>query len=517
MESSRPPIRWKSALLIVALVAVGIFLVWSLDAPSRQRRVIRTFFLLVLGGGLLSIWFFFFSRLSARVRIGGLVLGLLLAVGAKLCLRIEEVSGDLVPTLAWEWTPPRDLSAPTPSEPPASTRPLVSDRDFPAYLGADRSGRVEGVTLDPNWEASPPKLLWQRDVGAGWSAFAVSGEDAITQEQRGEQEAVVCYDRVSGEPRWVHVDDEAFVSTLAGDGPRATPTIHEGTVYTLGATGLLQCLDQLSGQRRWWANIVEDAKADIQEYGMTSSPLIVGDLVVVSAGGSDGNSLVAYDRQSGERRWAAGDDVAGNSSPQLSLLHDIPQILMFNQGSVVSHAPETGELLWTLPFAEKTEHVAQPLVVPGNRLFVSTGYGEGGTMFQIDTPGPDGRAGGSAIYKTKDLKAKFATHMVLVGEHIYGLDDGILACIRQEDGKRVWKGGRYGHGQFLLVGEFLLISAESGDVALVRAAPDKFEELASISVIEGKTWNPPALAGNQFFVRNATQAACLELPVIAGQ
>ncbi|MCZ6678621.1 MAG: PQQ-binding-like beta-propeller repeat protein, partial [Candidatus Poribacteria bacterium] len=235
-----------------------------------------------------------------------------------------------------------------------------------------------------------------------------------------------------------------------------------------------------------------------------------GDLVVVSAGGPDGQSLVAYHKDTGERVWSGGSDPAGYSSPQIATLADIPQILIFNRGNVVAHHPHTGQILWQHPWPN-TECVAQPVPLPGDRVFVSTGYGISCKLFQIQRNENDSLQV-SLVWETPRLKAKF-TNVVHRDGYIYGLDDGVLVCLDINDGQRKWKRGRYGHGQLILVDDLLLIQAESGDILLVEADPTEHKEVARFAALEGKTWNNPALAGPYLLVRNDREAACYELPL----
>jgi outer membrane protein assembly factor BamB len=185
--------------------------------------------------------------------------------------------------------------------------------------------------------------------------------------------------------------------------------------------------------------------------------------------------------------------------------------LIFNRGNVAAHEPESGRVLWQYPWPNNTECVAQPVPLAGDRVFVTSGYGIGGKLFQI-RHAQNGDWQATLVYETSRLKAKF-TNVVFYREHIYGLDDGIMVCLDPANGERKWKGGRYGHGQVILVEDVVLVQAENGEVVLVEATPDAHRELTRFAAIEGKTWNHPALAGPYLLVRNDREAACYELPV----
>jgi outer membrane protein assembly factor BamB len=513
---SKSRIRWLPVVIIVALTIAAIILLWSIDAPHRQWRVLHTVLVLMLSFLLMLLWLLLFSRLRWKVRLlafGTIVLMLFLSAAL---FRVKGFSGDLVPLLEWRWggkvveslmgRAPTDLDA--------------FPRDYPQFLGPHRNGTVQGIKLARDWKKQPPQLLWRQPIGAGWSAFAVVGRSAVTQEQRGKYEMVVCYDLHSGRERWHHSDHDRYEATPAGVGPRATPTIVGDRVYTLGATGILNCLDLATGTRIWSEDILYDNDAELASWGMSGSPLVLDDLVVVSAGGPEGKSLVAYHKDTGERIWRGGSSPAGYSSPLITTLAGIPQILIFNYGNVAAHDPSGGQILWQHPWPSGTECIAQPVPLPEDRVFVSSAYGIGCKLFQIARD-EDNELRATLVWETPRLKAKF-TNVIHRDGYIYGLDDGVLVCLDLANGQRKWKRGRYGHGQVILVDNpdeigdqsgLLLVSAESGDVLLVEVDPNKSREIARFPMLASKTWNNPALAGQYLLVRNDREAACYELPL----
>jgi outer membrane protein assembly factor BamB len=381
--------------------------------------------------------------------------------------------------------------------------------DYPQFYGPRRDATLPGPRLARDWQSSPPRQLWRREVGEGWSSFAVFGGAAVTQEQRGDEEVVVRYDLETGNEVWVHTDRTALLTTIGGRGPRATPTIADGRVYALGATGILNCLELESGELIWSRNLVDDQQVRLADYGMPASPLLVDDLVVVQLA-RVGSSLVAYRRSDGEPVWRAGEDSGSYSSPILATLGGIRQILIVNQRSVAGHLPESGEILWREEWPLPGEKITPPLLLGEDRLLVSAGYGVGSRLLHLRA----GEAGLTVdeLWASPRLKSKFAS-MVLHEGTVYGLDDGVLTALDPETGERLWKHGRYGHGQLILVGDLLLIQSEKGYVVLVEPTPEEHRELARLEALSGKTWNPPALAGRHLLVRNNREAACYELPV----
>ena len=512
------PVRWRlwlvTAAALLAPTVGGIVWAVSAEAESRQVHVMRTLAVGSLGLlaqlGWLCGWALFLSRLRwvARAAVIGLAAA---AIGAAATtVRIRGVSGDVLPLVTWRWTDRAgDLARPAaPAGPSAAASPDAAP-DYPQFLGVRRDATVPGARLARDARAGSPRRLWRQPIGAGWSGFAVAGGIAVTQEQRRDEELVTGYDLETGRLLWSHADRVRFEPVLVGIGPRATPAIRAGRVFAIGATGILNALDLASGERLWSVDVVADARSEVPEYGVSASPLAFDDVVVVAAGGRDGASLVAYDAASGRRRWSGGSDPAAYSSPMLVELAGVPQILLFNANHLSAHDPGDGHVLWQFPWPGETQRVSQPVVVPGDRVFVSSGYGIGGKLLQVRAGGEGGLAV-ELLWESRGLKAKF-TNVVHRDGFLYGLDDGILACLDVESGQRRWKAGRYGHGQLILAGDVLVVLGESGDVALVAADPRAHVEVARFAGVAGTTWGHPALAGRLLLVRNDREAACYEL------
>jgi outer membrane protein assembly factor BamB len=279
----------------------------------------------------------------------------------------------------------------------------------------------------------------------------------------------------------------------------------------MGGTGILDALDVGMGRRLWSHQVIEEAQASLPDWGKNCSPLVVGRRVIVSAGGSNGRSLVAYDAETGEKAWSAGDGHSSYSSPVLATIAGQAQVVMFNQASITAHDIETGAILWEQPWPAEQPNVATPLLLPGDRLLVSAGYGIGSKLYEVSRR-EDRTFVPKLLWESPRLKSKFA-NLVVQGGFIFGLDDGVLTCLDPATGERRWKKGNYGHGQIILAGGLLLVQTEEGEIVLAEANPDAHRELTRFRVMDGKTWNAPALAGSVLLVRNDQEAAAYELPL----
>ena len=509
----RKPIRWWPALVILALAATAVVGIRLWPTTSFQQKNIATAQVVVVTGLLGLLWGLFFSRLPWRIRLGvggGVVGAIALMAGL---FRIHGVTGDLLPILEWRWKQPTTMAQPVGRRSPPTTHAellIQTTNDFPQFLGPHRNATVTGPTLARDWKTQPPQKLWSQPVGAAWSGFAVLGNYAVTQEQRGEEEMVVAYDLPTGKVRWSHADAAHYNTVIAGEGPRATPTLASNRVYTLGATGILNCLDLATGERIWSKDIIKDNQAKVNGWGVSGSPLVLDQMVIVNAGGPNGRSLVAYAAATGDFIWGGGNAGADYSSPLPATLAGVRQILIFT-GRISAHEVGSGKVLWEYPWPGGHPHIAVPVILPGDRVLVTSGYGTGSELLQIKNDA-DGKWSAARIWKSIRLKAKF-NNVVYRDGFIYGLDDGILVCLDAADGALKWKEGRYGHGQVILSGSLLLVTDESGDVVLVEPVPQEHRELTRFPALHSKTWNPPALAGDYLVVRNDKEAACYRLPI----
>ncbi len=307
----------------------------------------------------------------------------------------------------------------------------------------------------------------------------------------------------------VTADPVRFYESNGGAGPRGTPTIYKDRVYAMGATGILNALDAATGKKIWSHNTSTDTSREVPFWGISSSPLIVDDIVIVSVGGT----LSGYDAVTGKQRWIGPMHGGSYSSPHLATIDGVTQVVILSSPGAVSVNPADGKLLWEHKWEGGA--IIQPAVTEEGDILINAMSATGGSgtrrlAIKHDTNGwtPEER------WTTNGLKPYFNDYVLHKG-HAYGFDNNILACIDLADGKRKWKGGRFGNGQLVLLADqdLLLVTSEEGELALVSATTDQFKELARIPVLNSKTWNHPVIVGNVLLIRNGEEMAAFRLPL----
>jgi outer membrane protein assembly factor BamB len=504
--------RWVERLGGVALMAVGLLASFFTVDPSISKGAMGLlFFILALPTASFALvaWAAATRKVVGPARWVTMAAALLLGAGVWNLVKTGGFTADFDQDLAWRWTQSPEERLLAQEGKRATQRGAVAavasgGAEWPTFRGARRDSAVPGVTIATDWSARPPAELWRRAIGPGWSSFAVHGNYLFTQEQRGEDEVVACYDATTGEPVWSHRDAARFWESNAGAGPRGTPTLHEGRVYSFGATGLVNVLEAADGKLVWSRNAGTDAGAKVPDWGFSSSPLVVDGLVIVAASGT----LVAYDRDTGAPRWTGAPGGVSYSSPQLITIDGVPQVLSLNKDGLVSVAPVDGKVLWQ--HAWPGYPIVQPALTADGDVLVSTTQDGGTRRLAVARDGASWKV--EERWTSRNLKPYFNDFVVHEG-HAYGFDGGILAAIDLADGARKWKGGRYGHGQMLLLPDqdLLLVISELGELALVAAKPDGFRELARRPAVSGKTWNHPVMVGDRLLVRNGEEMVAFRL------
>jgi outer membrane protein assembly factor BamB len=537
------------AIVVMVAAVLGMFLVVHPSISNGMMGgMLPIFSIPLLCAGLVG-WAAISHRIPGRLRIPMMTATLVLAAGVMGLLRTDGIRNNNS-DLRWRWTPDAEArllargnddpiappvaadAAEAPKEAPSSAPALaaspassvsepsagatavapIAKAEWPGFRGADRDSVVRGLRIDTDWSQKPPVALWRKPIGPGWSSFAVRGNVIYTQEQRGEDEIVAAYSLTTGEPVWRHRDAARFWESNGGAGPRGTPTLgDDGRVYSFGGTGILNALDAINGKAIWSRNAATDVKAAVPDWGFSSSPLVIDDLVVIAVAGQ----LAAYERQSGKALWRGPAHGFSYSSPHLLTIDGVMQILLPSDSGVTSVALD-GTVLWEHQWSGGG--IVQPArMADGDVLLSMVGGSAGGTggagIRRIGVSQTSGKWTTEERWTSNGLKPFFSDYVIHKG-HAYGFDGTILASIDLSDGKRKWKGGRYGSGQLVLLADqdLLLVSSEEGDVALVLATPDQFTEVARFKAIEGKTWNHPVVVGDVLLIRNGEEMAAFRLP-----
>ena len=419
--------------------------------------------------------------------------------------RAPEIVAERTPSVA----APKPVAAPAAhvKSEPAAPAPSVGS-SWTDFRGPNRAGIYTEGPILAAWPAEGLQPLWKQPIGGGYASFVVANRKAYTIEQRRDEEVVAAYDVASGLELWTSGWKTMFSESMGGDGPRATPVWDGGKLYALGATGEFRCFNAETGAMLWSKNILTESHAANLAWGMAASPLIVDEQVIVAPGGS-GRSVTSYNKQTGQFLWGALDDKPAYVSPILATIAGQRQIVLVTGTRLVGLTPESGKLLWEYPWITMNQiNCAQPIIVDSSHVFLSSGYDHGSALVEILLK--DGACSTRTVWENKNLKNRFNSSVLHEG-YIYGFDEGIFACIDARTGERKWKGGRYGYGQIILAGNDIIVLAESGELALLKATPESLQEKARFQAISGKTWNVPAMAGGILLVRNAREMAAFKL------
>jgi outer membrane protein assembly factor BamB len=531
--------RWFERLIgTIGLIGI-LMLEQAICHPSMQGTLLIVMTIpMAIAGFALGLILMRNSLSLDRTRVA---LGLALAAAlVSALLRTDGVWGNFAFSIAPRWKPTaEDLALKDIRQAEKMSTKIDVDTatlmtalktpNWPALRGPDGASRPTGTQFSDNWKETPPTEIWRTRIGPAWSSFAVAANRLFTQEQRGENEAVTCYNADNGQPIWSFKSPSRFFEPLGGLGPRATPTLADGSIDALGAEGTLVRLNALDGKLIWKADLKQASERDLPPmWGFSASPCVENDTVIVHAGGKGDKGVIAFHIHDGSIAWSApAGEMSYSSVQKITLLNQPLLCLLSNLG--VHLWDLNGNVVLNYDFPHQGYRALQAQVIDGNKLLIPAGMGTGTQLveFSLETTSDSSSSNTPTepkatttpklsvkeIWTSKDMKPDYNDLLIHKG-HIYGFDNAIFACIGLDDGKRRWKGGRYEKGQAFLLADsdLILVVSEPGDLVLLRATPEKHEEIAKIPALKDKTWNHPVVIGDRLFLRNAEEAVCYKLP-----
>jgi len=368
----------------------------------------------------------------------------------------------------------------------------ASANDWPRWRGPDFNGISNENGWPISWPDDGPKQLWKASVGTGFSSVAISNGRLYTLGNQSGTETIFCIDAGTGKEQWRHSYSCPVDPNLYEGGPNATPTVDGGTVYSFSRKGHLFALDAATGQIIWSKNVHDDSAAKIPDWGFSGSPLVEGKLVIINAGPAG----LGLDKATGQVIWSSGKESAGYSSPVPFTVGSIHGALLFSTKTLSAVNPETGALLWQHPWPTPYGVNAADPVLLGNRIFVSSGYGQGCALLQ--TTGESV----SVLWQNKNMRNHFNSSLA-IGESIYGFDESELKCLDARTGNARWADHSLGKGSLIAAAGKLIVLGEKGQLVVAEASLDAFKPLARAQVLGGKCWTAPVLANARIYCRNA--------------
>lgn len=479
--------------------------------------------LIPLGTAMFALGAVLASQILSMKRIMTVILFAVVGFGFTALLKSDGMWGNGQLDLSWRWTESSEqklldkrnsLPKTTISEEEKSKLPQwLATPEWPRFRGPDGVSRFEGPAIDTNWSSNPPREIWRIPVGPGWSSFAIAGNLLFTQEQHGDQEAVVCYAADSGKEIWVQQLESRFSDPLGGPGPRATPTLANGKLFALGARGILQCIDPITGDVHWVKDISKVANRTPPTWGFSSSPLVVESSVIVHAGGEGDLGTLAFDAESGELKWSASAGDHSYSSPEVVQFNDTTYVGVLTNTGLHLNDPESGESALNYEWECAEYRALQPQMINTDSILIPT-QELGTRLLRLESDSNGIQT--ETLWTSRNLKPDF-NDFVVFENHAYGFDGMIFTCIDLDTGERKWKQGRYGKGQVLLLEQSntLLVMSEKGQIVLLKADPSEHQELTKFSALNDRTWNHPVIVGNRLYVRNSSEAVCYELNIPA--
>lgn len=377
--------------------------------------------------------------------------------------------------------------------------------DWPNWRGPDHNGISKETGWSAQWPAEGPKQLWKANVGIGFASFAVSNGRVYTVGNEKDTDTVFCLDANNGKEVWHYSYGAPLDAKYYEGGPAATPTVDDGRVYTLSKRGVAHCLDAVKGTVIWSRDLAVELKAKMPSWWFAGSVLIEGDLALLNVGSAG----AALDKKSGKVIWSSGTDESGYGTP-VPFAADGKRAVTFPiKQHIVAVNPADGKELWRILWKTSYDvNAADPIVADG-KLFVSSGYGHGGAVFDLSSTPP------KEIWQNKNLRNQFNPSVVLAG-HLFGIDDdtskpATLRCVDFQTGVVKWTAPT-GFGSVTAADGKLIVLTAKGELIVAEASPAGFKPLSRAQVLGGKCWTTPVLANGKICCRNAAGAVvCVDV------
>jgi len=375
--------------------------------------------------------------------------------------------------------------------------------DWPQWRGPSRDGLSPETDLIDGWREGGPKVLWRAASGDGYSAISIKEDRLYTMLGRESSEIIICLDAKSGKTFWQYSLDSKFKNQF-GNGPRATPTVNNGIVYGISARGKLAALNSATGAEIWKKDLVAEYDAKVPNWGVSTSPLVYQNLLIVDVGGSGRNGLMAFDKKNGKVVWGTATSAPGYSAPIFFETDAAKHILNFSGKALISVNPQNGALRWSYEWITDYDvNAATPIFIAPDKVFISTGYGKGAAMLKVSANSVD------EIWKSRAMRNHFSSSIYLNG-FLFGFDNATLKCVDANTQKTLWAKRGFSKGSLLYADGRLIVLGEKGKLALVEAKPDAYVEQAVAQVLQGKCWTVPTLLNGKLYIRNQKEIQCLD-------
>ncbi len=393
----------------------------------------------------------------------------------------------------------------TPPPKPAEAAPVY---DWPQWRGPNRDGISSETGLLKTWPTTGPKILWRAGSGEGYSGIVISQGRGFTSFGAGSNEVTVAFEASTGKELW-RVTLDAKLSDDQGDGPRSTPTVDGDLVFALSGNGRLAALNVKDGKKIWEHNLRAEYGGRVPRWGVSTTPLVEGNMLIVDVGGKSGHSVMAFNKATGAVIWKSETDVPGYSAPIAINFNNARKILAFTGTALVGLAASDGRALWRYTWeTEYDVNAATPIFIAPDKVFISSNYGKGSALLQMQTN--NGSASVREVWKSRDMKNHFSSS-VLYQNHLYGFDNAFLTCLDLATGKAKWQQRGFQKGSLLLADGHLIVLGEQGNLALVEASPAAYQEKASVQILKGRCWTMPTLANGKLYLRNQSEMLCLDM------